>query len=366
MHLATVTRENPLGIAPGEYLCEDISAGEMLACGYANKVRPADSIRSSWDATEDQNGKKILFVRPGGFGDLLFLTPIIAEIKSRWPRAEICVASFDRFRPVLENNPDVDGFTDYPVPVVAWGSFDTHFWLEGIIETNTAAWRTHAVDLISERCGLELKDKGMRYFVTVEERNEAHKEFPREFEQQARIGIQVSASGRCRIYPHILEVARLLWREGHEVFLFGAPGEVKTDTPEGIVNLMSLNKTFRESCAILETCDVLVAPDSALVHVAGALDLPCVALYGPFPWQLRTKYARETFALQGMGACSPCFHHKRPGTGEFPDDGPCARTGRCEVLAAIPVERVVREVAKKLEGTKKHERRFTGEKACAR
>lgn len=322
----------------------------MLANGWASEVKKDEGRIKKFDPEQYWGGRNILFVRPGGFGDLLFLTPTFAELKRRWPECRIYVACFERYRPALENNPDVDGFVDYPVAMEEWEEFQAHVWLEKLIEGNAAAEKIHAVDLAAARCGIQfetLEARGMRYFVTKEEAAIAQRDFPRG--EQARIGIQVSASGRCRIYPHILEVAKLLWREGHEVFLFGAPGEVKTDSPEGLVNLMALNKTFRESCAILATCDVLVGPDSALVHVAGALGVACVALYGPFPWRLRTAYAPETFALQGSGPCSPCFHHARPGQHQFPTWGPCNKTGRCEVLAAITPERVVREVAKRLE-----------------
>jgi ADP-heptose:LPS heptosyltransferase len=355
VHLVTITGKNPHGLAEGEYVAEDVSAGEMLAMGFA-RVRPPDMQEKLFDPSKDWNRKRILFVRPGGFGDLLFLTPTTAEIKRRWPDAMIFVSCFERYRPALLHNPDLAvGFVPYPVPVEMWHDCDAHIWLEGLIEGNPAAEKIHAVDLVAARCGFDLaRDEcAMRYFVTEEERAAAEKEFPRFPSDtdagQARVGIQVSASGRCRIYPYILEVAKLLWRDGHEVFLFGSPGEVKTNSPEGWVNLMALGKTFRESCAILETCDCLVGSDSALVHVAGALDVPCVALYGPFPWALRTKYAPETFALQGVCPVSPCFHHARPGKREFPEWGPCNETGRCEALAAIPAERVVREVSKKLE-----------------
>lgn len=360
MHVATVTEKNPLGLAPGEYVCEDVSAGQMLANGWAESVSKKELKGRPFDDKLGWDERRILFVRPGGFGDLLFLTPTIAEIKRRFPKVQIYVACFDRFKPVLLNNPDVTDVISYPVPLseireqkedaeVCWHDFDAIIWLEGIIEKNPEALNTHAVDLIAKRCALDLTDRRMRYFVTKEELAAAITEFPKKSERDKRVGIQMTASGHCRMYPHMLEVAKKLWMDGREVFLFGGPGEIKTNEPDGIVNLMMLGKSFRESCAILMTCDVLVAPDSALTHVAGALNIPCVALYGPFPWTLRTAYAPKTFALQGQGACAPCFHHALPGRHQFPLHGPCNKTGRCEVLGSIKPERVIREVEKKLE-----------------
>lgn len=347
MHLIEVVGENPLGIIPGQYLAEDVNAGEMLSVGWCKVLGPGLPFES-FSAKEDYNGARIIFVRPGGFGDLLFLTPAFAEIKRRWPGAQIHVACYDRYRPVLEHNPDVAGFVRYPVSVEDWASFNGHVWLENLIENNPDARVLHAVDLVALWLGLEFDDKAMRYCLTDQERKSAEIEFPRVLDTRLRVGVQMTASGGCRVYPHMHDLARRLWRDsGHEVFLFASPGDIKSDEPAGIVNLSARGKTFRQSCAILSTCDVVVAPDSALAHVAGALNIPCVALYGPFPWKLRTAYAPKTFALQGMCPISPCFHH-RPGV--FPAEGPCVATGRCEALAAIPVDRVLREVEKRLDG----------------
>lgn len=334
----------------GKYLAEDVNAGEMLAKGWC-KVLGCDKHEFflPFDQGKKWNNKGILFVRPGGFGDLLFLTPTFAEIKRRWPHSKIFVACFDRFTGALLENANVDGFVGYPVEVEEFMSFDAHIWLENILENNPDARDKHAVDVIAERVGITFEDKTMRYSVTKTERNKADLEFPRWPDRPIRVGVQMSASGSCRTYPFIGDLAVRLWREGYELFLFGKPGEMKTDEPEGIVNVMMRHKSFRESCAILSTCDVVVAPDSALAHIAGALDIPCVALYGPFPWKTRTAYAPKTFALQGMCPVSPCFYHARGGSGPFPEHGPCFLTGRCEALAAIPVDRVIREVVKMLE-----------------
>jgi len=355
VHLIEITRDNPLRIAKGEYLVEDVNAGEMLAQGWGRVRQPderCDYKVALW--RKDRNERKILFVRPGGFGDLLFLTPTFAHIKSRWPECEIWLACFKRYHEILLHNPDVDGFIDYPVALSKWQTFDAHVWLENAVENER---KLHAVDVIAQRAGVVLTDKRMRYVVTDDERAVAEKEFPREMPMH-RIGLQMGGNqgNLLRMYAEMGQVSKMLWRQAHEVFLFGRPGDFKSNEPDGIVNLMQRNKTIRESCAILQTCDVVVAPDSVMAHVAGALDIPCIALYGAFPWQLRTAYAKKTFALQGRCPVSPCFHHVRPGTGLFPEFGPCALTGKCEAMAMISPERVVREVEKRLHDLDHYER----------
>ncbi len=349
MHLLDVPKRiEEVGIDPGELLAEDVNAGEMLSRGWC-KVKEPDARCTPLPIYRDGdfNDKRILFERPGGFGDLLFLTPTLRALKERWPDCQIYVACFERFREALQYNPDLYGFIPYPIDVRDWKEFDAHCWLENIIEKNPAAREVHAVDLVAERAGIKITDKRMRYVVTDEELDAALTEFPRD-QNLKRVGIQMGASGNCRTYTKTGELCNLLWNKGYEVFLIGRPGEVKTNNPSRVVNLMEMGKTFRESCAVVKTCDVIVAPDSAMVHVAGALGIPCIGLYGPFPWKLRTAYAKNTFALQGFCPVSPCFHHARPGTGPFPDFGPCAKTGKCEALDMITPERIWREVEKHL------------------
>jgi ADP-heptose:LPS heptosyltransferase len=152
------------------------------------------------------------------------------------------------------------------------------------------------------------------------------------------------------MYPSakFTDLAKEMLKKGWEVFILGAVGEVpKTPPIPGLFNLTAenLNTSFRRSCAVIATADAFVGNDSALLHVAGALEVPAVGLYGPFPWELRTKYAPKTFSLSGKGPCAPCFHHKNAMIGnEFPDNCPSADRGICQVLESIDVSRIIGKI----------------------
>lgn len=327
----------------GEFLLEDINAGELLANGVVRLKKPNVELKP-FDASLDWNGRKILFVRPGGFGDLLFLTPCLAEIKRRWPQAIINVACFSTYQDALSGNPDVDAFEQYPIPIGVFQSYDAHVWLEGFIEKDPDSQKIHVIDLLAKRLGIEIDDKRMRFFLQPEEIALAQERYPR---RKKRVGVQFFASSPVRSYPAKLMVkaCRELMQQGWEVFLFGATGQINSDDGPGLVNLTKRTPpvTFRESAAILKTCDACIAPDSALCHVAGALGVPTVALYGPFPWQLRTAYALSVHAISGHGACAPCFHHSR-GWQVFPKGKPCSLSGECNVLGTIEPRRIVAKV----------------------
>ncbi|HEX2099083.1 MAG TPA: glycosyltransferase family 9 protein, partial [Candidatus Synoicihabitans sp.] len=162
-----------------------------------------------------------------------------------------------------------------------------------------------------------------------------------------RLGIQVEASAVNRTVPResIGRIIQEMLSRGWEVFLFGSPRPPLTGLPPGVSDFAGLGFPFRKSVAVMSQCDVLLGPDSALVHVAGAIDLPCVALYGPFPAKLRTAYAPSITAIQGGGPCAPCFHHQRGGV-LFPQGKPCTKSRRCEVLAAIDHAKVVKAIEK--------------------
>jgi ADP-heptose:LPS heptosyltransferase len=157
--------------------------------------------------------------------------------------------------------------------------------------------------------------------------------------------VQVQAGARCRSYPRIGLLVEALRRADWEVYLIGRPGEFRVDglVNNDVVDLSRRGLTWRQSAAFLLTCDVVLAPDSSMLHAAGALDVPAVGLFGPFPWKLRTAYYHSVRALQGHEGCpmAPCFHSEHLGIPTMPLEGPCSATGRCTALESILPKRIL-------------------------
>jgi ADP-heptose:LPS heptosyltransferase len=143
----------------------------------------------------------------------------------------------------------------------------------------------------------------------------------------------------------MVNVIRGLEKKGWEVILLGHPQQLAVKSEKRIINCATDKLTFRQSCAVLATADVFLGPDSALIHVAGALGVPAVGLFSVVPWNLRTSYCPTTFVIQGKTGCdiAPCFFASRT-SGGFPAKGPCAKTGRCEALWNITPEQVMAKV----------------------
>lgn len=336
------------------YLLEDVNADEFAQAGaQIDCNRFHQGMGRPLREHEDMNGMRILFVRPGGFGDLLFLTPIMRSLKLRWPGLKIDVACFERFGLALLNNPAVDRIIPYPFEQGQLDEYDAHYFLENVIEGNPMAITDHAIDVVADYLGWPMddpKEKGMHYFLTQPEYEAALRRFPR-IKGGRRLAVQVAASSPVRTYPYekTIEVICRILKKGWEVFLLGAPHSIAAPRLPGLYNLTEAKPSldFRESVAAMATCDVVLAPDSALVHVAGALKMQTVALYGPFPADLRTRYATTIKNLEGKAPCAPCFYHSTPRQALPPGDLPCQKAGYCTALGSIEPKKVVQRILKK-------------------
>lgn len=369
MHLLTVSTPQAVGaveLRPGKYMVDDINGAEMLAREVGtlayhgnnlsfddDEVRPFntvlncathDTVMGITESRIDLNGQSVVICRSGGIGDLLLCTPSLHAIKQRWSSCRLHIACFDVFAPIFDHNPDVDIAGFYPLSVDVWNKATVRVWLENAIEKGYDGRHKPAIDIFAERIGIApLIDRKVRYFVSPEEKATALARFPKT--GRKRIGYHMEASAACRTYPpkNAGKLGAILGHKGYELVLFGSPAkpEKSPDRPNLIdLTMQQPHLSFRESAAVLSTCNALIAPDSSILHLAGALDIPAVGLFGAFEWQLRTGYAEKTFSIQGRCSAGPCFHHARNGE-TFPKDGPCQKSGMCDAMDEITPERVI-------------------------
>ncbi len=117
---------------------------------------------------------------------------------------------------------------------------------------------------------------------------------------------------------------KLIQNKNAKIFLFGGPeeDELKDSINEMINSDRSFvikTEKFLQSIAIMKRCNVFVTNDSALMHIASALELKVVAIIGPtnknyiHPW--KTEHKIVSLNLD----CSPCFFYS-------PKQLSCSRT----------------------------------------
>ena len=107
--------------------------------------------------------------------------------------------------------------------------------------------------------------------------------------------------------------------------------------------------TLPQLCALLERCAVYVGNDSGPAHLAAALGVPTVTIFGPSAPRVtgpRPRGGAAAVEVSAAFACSPCrerFFEECP--------SPPSPDGRPPCLDAIPVEQVAAAVERALSGT---------------
>lgn len=107
---------------------------------------------------------------------------------------------------------------------------------------------------------------------------------------------------------------KLIEKYSAKILIFGGPeeSELKKEVRQNITseNVVVVDtETLLQSSAVMKRCNLFITNDSALMHIAAALQLPVVAIIGPtninyiHPWN--TKYKIASLNLE----CSPCFFY---------------------------------------------------------
>lgn len=141
--------------------------------------------------------------------------------------------------------------------------------------------------------------------------------------------------GPAKRWPeqHYAEVAKQALNKGWQVYLFGS---VKDQPVTATINELAGGAchdfagqtSLTEALDLMSLCDVVVSNDSGLMHVAAALNIKTIAVYGSsdpnFTPPLHDNAEVITLGL----ACSPCFKRECP-------------LGHLDCLIKIPPQKVI-------------------------
>jgi len=131
------------------------------------------------------------------------------------------------------------------------------------------------------------------------------------------IGISPCAAyGPAKEWPHDLQMGliRVLQNRipGALVILFGGPGDfnrldlLASGTSGRVINLAA-SMSLTESIAAVSLCSAFVSNDSGMMHVASALRVPLVALFGPTPpHRAHPGGGDDTVVIHHPVDCAPC------------------------------------------------------------
>lgn len=321
--------------------------------------------------------ENILIIKPSSVGDVVHALPVLSKLRVAFPQARISWLVGTAAAPIVESSRRLDRVFYFhrrrggPLGTLKAGlrlagelsreGFDCAIDLQGLLRSAFFAWASRA----PQRVGLSDAREGARFFYTdvakvspgmhaVERYLEVgdvlgfdtgNPEFVIDVPQGARrsvarmlesgpesfprphFALSPGARWQSKLPPaeNFSELARLLLGKfGGTVFLVGTPGEagraaeqIASSVDGNVVNLVG-RTSLDEIAALFARLDILITPDTGLMHIADALGLPLVAVFGPTdPVKTGPYFQRDRVLTSDVCSRAPCF--KRRSVHEYCD-----------------------------------------------
>lgn len=279
----------------------------------------------------NETGKlKILLQRPGGIGDILFTTPIIKYLHEKGHTVDYfchlycwqilmynpCVnkiyinqktkAHDDPGALAKEEMKEFYPFLPEILKPEILTEYDKVLSFSGVIEDNFKAEELHATDACCEWVGINKEDvidkKPSLFIQDFEKEIVGNKLLKYKMVDPAKktIALCPNSSALVRSWPYAEEFIKE-YKDKFNII----PIHFTSKWPGG-----QRHWDLRESLTVASLCDAMIAADTGFLHVAGALDIPTIALFGPFNPALRCRdYSKCKVICHTEEVCNFCFSH---------------------------------------------------------
>jgi heptosyltransferase-2 len=313
-----------------------------------------------------KKSEKILVIRLSSLGDVILTTPVLGALKDRFPHSRIYFLTKARYGDVLRADPRISSLIEFNAEGKHKGLsgfkrlvselrsedfgllVDLHanlrsFLLRHLVKSRIKLkYNSHrllrfmmvhfksetrrglqAVDSYLEvlrKIGVVADDKNPQIFLGPEEMS-----FSEHFllergvvKGDIIVGVHPGAKWQTKRWDESkfnLVCKEVIRRFNYKVLLFGDVGEeklveeVKKGLPKGSV-LEAMGLPLGRMMSLIKRCDCLITNDSGPMHVASALQVPVVAIFGPTHPRLGfAPVGSENAVLCVHVECSPCSLH---------------------------------------------------------
>ncbi|MBW2195530.1 MAG: lipopolysaccharide heptosyltransferase II [Deltaproteobacteria bacterium] len=322
------------------------------------------------DRLDHSNIHNILIRSTNWVGDALLTTPAIRAVRRNFPAASITVLAKPWVAPVFFNNPHIDNISIYDgngkhkgltgkfrlAKALRKAKFDGAIIFQNAFEAALLAYLAGipkrvgydtdgrgllltdaiAVDAYRKQiheteyylgilsgAGLRTSGRNLTLVVSDDERSQAGRTLMKyQFEPTDKIiGISPGATyGSAKRWSPGRFAAlcdRLCESRGVHIVIFGGPDEraigehVRKLMKYTAVNLCG-RTNLREAAALTEKCSLFITNDSGLMHIAAALDVPLVAIFGSTNPVTTGPVGINSHIVRVPVPCSPCLKAKCP------------------------------------------------------
>ncbi|MBI3900961.1 MAG: lipopolysaccharide heptosyltransferase II [Chlamydiia bacterium] len=314
--------------------------------------------------------QNIIVRMPNWLGDSVMATPILADVRTCWPKATItAMCQGSTLSSLLKGNPHLNEIFSFSRPNgflrreqhrdliarIRQGHYDLGLLLTNSFSSAWWFWRgevsrrvgfatdfrrvllTDPLPIPEEEgkehlvttykrlllpLGIPLSSTSPALYLTLEEK-EAAQQVLRQYgihEGTTVIGINPGAAyGSAKCWPpeyFRALIQKLAKRPDTTILCFadqsGAPlvHRICEDMPTNVINLAGLT-TLRELMALIAQCSLFLTNDSGPMHIAAAFKIPLVALFGSTNERATGPY-NHGHVIHKHVSCSPCYKRTCP------------------------------------------------------
>lgn len=296
------------------------------------------------------NQPKICVVRGEGLGDVIMTTPTVRALKEKFENVEITYATNTRYLQgalvkVLQYNPDITEIIEREL--LDEGRYDLVINLHCpcVHYEKPENPPVNRIDLFAKHAGVKLTDTTPRYFPRKDE-IQVGKEFVEPMLPNKIMMVQPFASSERRSLDQSKmkkAVTELYNIYGIKSIIVKHSSDFSTDVLWDNVPGSALLRDVdvREIAGVMTQCDMVLCPDSSLLHLAGAIGVPTVSIFGPTHPAARVNHYKNAVAIwmgESLAPC-PCWYSA------------CPINSAC--WSMITTEMIVDSVVKHLDSTEK-------------
>lgn len=255
--------------------------------------------------SESLDGRSLVIQWLAGLGDTVAFAPALLALQQSNPGARIDVITIPALFDILTAAGFNGQMVEYPATVQTVERYD-HFLPLEQIGRDADYFQLDGIDLYAKL--LEQPQDLPTVKFSIDPAIREGMQLPPS--PLIRVGIQVRGLSPIRTYPADLLalVLRGLVRSGYEVRLMGQAGDCPAPpAPPLLYNDCGRTTTFAETVALVEQMQVMICPDSYLMHLAGALAVPTVAIFSTMAPRLRVSRYPSVVPLSPDAPCAPCF-----------------------------------------------------------
>ena len=306
--------------------------------------------------------KKILIIKFGGIGDVLLSTPVISNLRSYFPDAEIFFLTGKNARDVVYDHPQLtrgmtfDSAEDssvYLIKRIRKQNFDLVIDLFSNPRTALLTFLSGA----KYRAGFNLRGRKYAYNILVISRgsevhnvqfnldalrkieipivtdkpelypNPVHFEIVGEYlknintENKKICGVLLTGGWESKRYktPDYIELLRLMKEKYPFEFILVSGNKFEEEQAETIKNSVGdhvhllPNRPLLYLAAFLKKCDIVIGSDSGPLHIAAAMNTPLLGIFGPTDPKLGGPYGEKVLTIVKEELdCLKCNLHDCP------------------------------------------------------